>query len=133
MPNKQVFHPDKAFIGGPYSPAVGVDDLVFISGQGPLDPETSRITGDTIEEQTTLTFKNVERALAAAGCTLDDVIKLNAYLLDMEHFNRFNAVYRGVMKEPYPARTTVGAVLWSGILVEIDVVAVRGCGSRKGQ
>lgn len=133
MPNKQVFHPDKACIGGPYSPAVGVDDLVFISGQGPLDPETSRITGDTIEEQTTLTFKNVERALAAAGCTLDDVIKLNAYLLDMEHFNRFNAVYRGVMKEPYPARTTVGTALWSGILVEIDVVAVRGCGSRKGQ
>ena len=132
MPTKQIYRPEQGFVGGPYNPAVGVDDLVFISGQGPISPKTHKITGDTIEEQTELTFANVESALAAAGCTLNDCLKVTVYLLDMAHFDRFNAVYKKILREPYPARTTVGASLWNGILVEIDVVAVRGCGNGPG-
>jgi 2-iminobutanoate/2-iminopropanoate deaminase len=87
---------------------------------------TRKITGTTIEEQVELTIKNVERILQAAGCSLNDVVKSTVHLLDMQDFDRFNAVYRKFFKEPFPARTTVQSVLWGGILVEIDVIAIKG-------
>lgn len=113
----------------PYTPAVGVGDTVYISGQGPIDPATGRIAGDTIEAQVELTLSNVRRVLAAAGCAMEDCVKVTAYLADIADFDRYNAVYRKhFAAEPRPARTTVQARLWGGILVEIDAIAVRGAG-----
>jgi 2-iminobutanoate/2-iminopropanoate deaminase len=112
----------------PYSAGIVCGDMVFVSGQGPLAPGTPNIIGKTIEEQVEVTLKNVERVLQTAGCSLNDVVKSTVHLLHMEDFERFNAVYRKFFKEPFPARTTVQSVLWGGILVEIDVIAMKGAG-----
>ena len=109
----------------PYSAGIVCGDMVFVSGQGPIDVSTKQIVGATIEEQVELTIKNVERILNAAGCTLADVVKSTVHLLNIADFDRFNAVYRRMFPEPFPARTTVQSVLWGGILVEIDVIAVK--------
>ena len=83
----------------------------------------------TIEEQTELTLKNVEAILAAAGCTMDDVVKSTVHLRKIDDFAQFNEVYARAFGDPKPARTTVQSVLWGGILVEIDVIAVKGAGA----
>jgi 2-iminobutanoate/2-iminopropanoate deaminase len=106
---------------GPYSQAIVSRGHVYLSGQGPLDLD-DRIVGDSIEEQAEKTLENVRNILEAAGCSLDDVVKVNVILADMSYFERFNAVYRSVFSPPYPARTCFGGQL-DGILVEIDVVA----------
>lgn len=113
---------------GPYSPALAVGDIVFVSGQGPLDPKTEEIKGDTIEKQAELTLKNVQAALTAAGCSMQDVVKTTVHLSDMANYDRFNKIYRKFFKPPYPARTLVQSVLWHHILVEVDVIAMKGCG-----
>ena len=130
--SKQPIYPDRDTSTGPYSPGIAVGDTVYVAGQGPLDPRTGAIIGSTIEEQVDLTLQNVRRVLESAGCAMDDCVKVNVHLLNIEDFDRFNAVYRTFFTQPYPARTTVQSVLWHGILVEIDAVAVRGCGKRKG-
>jgi 2-iminobutanoate/2-iminopropanoate deaminase len=101
----------------PYSPVVVGDDLVYTSGQVAND------TGADLETQTRQALDNVRACLAAAGCTLADVMKVNAFLTDLSGFDTYNAVYREYFEEPYPARTTVGAALVPGYLVEIEVVA----------
>jgi 2-iminobutanoate/2-iminopropanoate deaminase len=134
MPSKQGFFPPSAKSPAelpPYTPAIVVGDQVFIAGQGPLDPNTLKIVGQTIEEQVELTLNNIKRALEAAGCTMDDCVKVTSYLANMSDFDRYNAVYKRFFNEPRPARTTVEARLWGGILVEIDAIAIKGCG-RKG-
>ena len=68
---------------------------------------------------------NIRACLAAAGCTLADVIKVNAFLTDLDNFDVYNAVYREYFSEPYPARTTVGAAIAPGLLVEVEVIARR--------
>lgn len=115
----------------PYSPAIACGDLVFVSGQGPLDVETMRFVLGDIEQQVQLTLDNVRRVLEAAGCTLDDCVKVQVHLRDIGDFERFNRVYEKNFSKPYPARTTVQSGLAAGIAVEIDAVAVRGCGSTK--
>ena len=77
-----------------------------------------------IEAQTRLVIQNVERVLQAGGSNLNDVVKVTAHLADMRHRDAFNRVYREMFSAPYPARTTVGSGL-DGILVEIDVIAIR--------
>ena len=109
----------------PYSAGIVCGDMVFVSGQGPIDPTTKKIVGTTIEEQVEVTLKNVERILQQAGCTLNDAVKSTVHLLHMEDFDRFNAVYRKFFTQPFPVRTTVQSVLWGGILVEIDVIAMK--------
>jgi 2-iminobutanoate/2-iminopropanoate deaminase len=118
---------------GAYSSAVCVDDSVFVSGHGPLKPGTQEIVGRTIEEQTRQTLKNIQTVLAAADCDLDDCVKMTVYLADMNDFDRYNSVYKSFFMEPLPARTTVQATLWGGILVEIDAVAIKGCGKGRSQ
>lgn len=129
---KQPIYPDRDTSTGPYSPGLAVGETVYVAGQGPLDPATGAIAGSTIEEQTELTLKNIRRVLEAGRCAMDDCVKATVHLLNIEDFERFNAVYRTFFNKPYPARTTVQSVLWHGILVEIDVIAVRGCGAKKG-
>jgi 2-iminobutanoate/2-iminopropanoate deaminase len=111
---------------GPYSPVLEVqaDRLVVISGQVAVDPD-GNILGDTIEEQTRATLENCRRQLETAGCTFQDVFKVNAYMADINEWNRFNVVYMEMIPEPRPARTTVGAKLLRTFRIEIEMWAVK--------
>lgn len=109
---------------GPYSQGILVHPFIFTSGEGPLDPATGEIVDGTIEEQTLLTFKNIEAILAAAGATLDDVVRVTAHLQDINDFERFSKTYETIFTGPVkPTRTTVGSQL-TGIKVEVNVIAV---------
>jgi len=90
---------------------------------GPLEPETGRVVGDTIEEQTELTIDNLSAVLEAAGTSLDHAVKATVHLQDLGDFAAFNRVYERRLGDPKPVRTTVGSNLL-GIMVEIDLVAV---------
>lgn len=109
---------------GPYSPVLEVlaDRFVVISGQVSLDLE-GNIVGDTIEEQTRQTMANCRRLLESAGCTLEDVFKVNAFMTNLDDWNRFNKVYMELMPEPRPVRTTVGVKLLRTFLIEIEMWA----------
>jgi 2-iminobutanoate/2-iminopropanoate deaminase len=110
---------------GAYSPGIRAGDFVFVSGQGPLDPNTAQIVGTTIQEQTRRTLDNVNAILEGAGCTMDDVVKSTVHLLDIKMFADFNKTYAEYFKDPKPARTTTETGLWNNILVEIDVIAYK--------
>lgn len=108
----------------PLSPAIRHGDTIYVSGQGPLDPDTGAILGETATEQTTRTLENVDRILAAAGATLEDVLKVTVYLTDMSNYEAVNRAYRAALPRPYPARTAVEvASLPVDIAVELDVIA----------
>jgi 2-iminobutanoate/2-iminopropanoate deaminase len=108
---------------GPFSPALKVGEWLFLSGQGGFDPKTGRLAGGTIEEQTEQTLRNISALLGAAGCRLSHVVSCLVHLSDLSLFSRFNATYEKHFQEPRPVRTTVGASLVLGMLVEITVVA----------
>lgn len=110
---------------GAYSQGLKAGDFVFVSGQGPLDPDSGIIIGNTIEEQTEQTLNNVQAILEAAGASMADVVKATVHLSDLGMFQRFNQVYARRFPDPKPTRTTVGSQLM-GILVEIDVIAYVG-------
>jgi reactive intermediate/imine deaminase len=109
--------------GGPYSQAIAAGGLVFVSGQGPVDPVSGSIPGG-VEAQTEQVLKNVAAILSAAGTSMRDVVKVTAHLADLADFATFNNVYARYFSPPFPARTTVGSQL-RGILVEVDVIAIR--------
>jgi 2-iminobutanoate/2-iminopropanoate deaminase len=115
---------------GPYSQAVSAGDIVFLSGQIPLDPATGQIVAAGIAEQTERVMKNLGAVLAAGACTFADVVRTTIYLVDLGQFAAVNEVYGRFFEAPYPARATVQvAALPRGALVEIDAVAVaRGAG-----
>jgi 2-iminobutanoate/2-iminopropanoate deaminase len=110
---------------GPYSPAVTFGQLVFVSGQGAVDPETKELAGLDVESQTEQVFKNISAILEAAGTSLDHVLRCGVFLADMRDFPKMNAVYERMMKGNKPARTTVqvAALPHHGLLVEIDAIA----------
>ncbi|MBQ8742635.1 MAG: RidA family protein [Clostridia bacterium] len=108
---------------GPYSQAVTVGDLVFTSGQIPLDPETGLIVGKDITEQTHRVCKNLEAVLIAAGSSLGSVVKTVCFLSEMSDFAAFNDVYAQYFAEK-PARSCVAVKdLPKGALVEVEVIA----------
>ena len=111
-------------LGGPYSPAVVANGFVFVSGQGPVDPASGEMP-DAFVDQVRQTLTNLQTVLEAAGSSLEDVVKVNAYVTDLTRFAQFNEVYREFFPHDPPARTTVGAALL-GFLVEIDCVAQLG-------
>jgi 2-iminobutanoate/2-iminopropanoate deaminase len=115
---------DLATPKAPYSPVVVSGDHVYTAGHVAFD-ETGAVVGATMEEQARRALENVRSCLAAVGCTLDDVVKVNAFLADLADFDAYNASYREFFAEPYPARTTVQAGLPPGLLVEIEAVARR--------
>jgi 2-iminobutanoate/2-iminopropanoate deaminase len=125
MTKKQVNPKNAAPPAGAYSPGLIAGDFVFVSGQGPLDPATGEIVGETIEEQTTRVLENVTAVLEAAGASMSDVVKVAVHLSDLANFQRFNQVYATFFPDPKPTRTTVGSQL-PGILVEIDAIAYIG-------
>jgi len=109
---------------GPYSPGVGFERLVFVSGQGATDPSTGRMAGDTVEIQTEQCLKNVQAILRAAGSDLPYVLRCGVFLLDMREFSHMNAVYARMFGTHRPARTTIqaAALPGEGLLVEIDCI-----------
>ena len=111
---------------GPYSQAIVEGDLLFLAGQGPLDPKTGATSQGDVREQTKITLGNIAAILEAAGSSLDKVIRCNVYLKDIGDFAAMNEVYARTFTAPYPARTTIQAgALPGGIAVEIECIARR--------
>ena len=110
---------------GPYSQAVEVGNLVFTSGQIPLNPATGTMP-EGIEAQTRQSLTNVKNILEAAGLSLDDVVKTTVFLADMSLFAPMNAVYAEFFQAPYPARSAVAVrEIPKGALVEVETIAVK--------
>jgi 2-iminobutanoate/2-iminopropanoate deaminase len=107
---------------GPYSHAVVAGGFVYVSGQGPVQPETGEMP-DSFEEQVRQTLGNLKTILEAAGSGLEHVVKVNAYITDLTRFSAFNEVYKEFFQDVPPARTTVATALL-GMLVEVDCVAI---------
>jgi 2-iminobutanoate/2-iminopropanoate deaminase len=109
---------------GPYSPVVRAGDFVFVAGHVPSDLTTGQMIPGTIEDQTRLTLQNVVRALAAAGASAADVVKVNVYLKDPADWGAMNEVYKEVFGAAKPARTTVGVAFANpDMKIEIDCIA----------
>ena len=128
MASKSVVRTDHApapFLGAPYSQAIRLGDLVFVSGQLPLDPRTGKMVGGTIQEQTQQVFANLGAILKEAGSSLDRLVKTTVFLTSMADFPGMNEVYRRHVGEMPPARSTVpvGAGFPDGALIEIEAIA----------
>lgn len=110
---------------GTYSQAVKIENIVYLSGQIPLVPETMQLAGGDMRAQIARVFENLGAVARAAGGTLNDVVKLNVYLTDLSHFPLVNEVMANYFREPYPARAAVGvAALPKGAAVEMDAIMV---------
>jgi 2-iminobutanoate/2-iminopropanoate deaminase len=117
--------PDAPAAIGPYSQAIKAGNLLFLSGQIPLDPKTGSLVEGGIEPQTRQVFRNIEAILSAAGATFDHVVSAGVFLADMNDFAKMNAIYADYFSSPAPARATVQvARLPKDCLVEIQVTAV---------
>ena len=124
MERKPVISPDAPKAIGPYSQAIWTGNLLYCSGQTPIDPATGKLVEGGIGEQTQQAFNNLQAVLAGAGLSMDDVIKVNVYLTSMANFAGMNQAYQERFSAPYPARTTVAvAGLPLDALVEIELVA----------
>lgn len=111
---------------GPYSPAVRVGDFIFVSGQGPIDPETNLFSFGDIRHETRLVLTNIQRILEACGASLRDVVKCSVFLADGRDFAAMNEVYAEFFGEQKPARTTVEAKFAvPEMKVEIDCIAYK--------
>lgn len=110
---------------GPYSPAIRAGQLLFLSGQIPLDPDSGEIVGTDITAQTEQVFRNIGALLAAAGASFSHVVRTTVFLADLNDFSAMNAVYAQHIAQPAPARSTVQVSrLPRDARVEIDVIAV---------
>lgn len=110
---------------GPYSPGMGFERLVFVSGQGATDPATGQLAGADATAQTEQCLKNLQAILRAAGSDLQYVLRCGVFLLDMNEFKAMNAVYARMFGDHRPARTTIqaAALPGAGLRVEIDCIA----------
>jgi len=108
--------------GAAYSQAIISENLVFVAGQVPVDPQTKEITGTTVAEQSRAVLGYIKEILVEAGCAMDDIVKLNCYLTDLTKFQEMNDVFAEFFNEPYPARATVGVQL-IGFQVEMECIA----------
>ena len=108
---------------GPYSHAVQSGGLLFCSGQVPLDPQTGKLVGGTIGDQTRRCLENLQVVCAAAGASLDDAVRMGIYVTDMSTFSQVNEAYGAFFGDGPPARSTIGvAALPLGAKVEIDAI-----------
>lgn len=124
-PDKQAIRTHAALHSGAfYSQAIVTGDWVFVSGQVPVHPETQAVIGTTVYEQTCAVLESIQAILAASGCELDDIVKLNCYLTDLAQFSEMNRAFARYFQAPYPARVTVGVQL-IGFEVEMDAIARR--------
>ncbi|HET8712131.1 MAG TPA: RidA family protein [Gemmatimonadales bacterium] len=112
---------------GPYSQAVIEGDFVFVAGQGPINPATGNLELGDARSETARVFENIKAILSAAGSSLEQIVKCNVYLRDINDFAAMNEVYATYFSKPFPARTTIQAgALPGGIAVEIECVARLG-------
>jgi reactive intermediate/imine deaminase len=123
--SREYIHTEKAPSAiGAYSQAVKSGDLVFLSGQIPLNPETMTLVSEDISEQINQVFINLNYVLEASNSSLEMILKLNVYLTNLDHFGKVNEHMEKIFKEPYPARAAIGVKdLPKGALVEIDAIA----------
>ena len=128
MSVKEVLHTDLAPAAvGPYSQAVAANNMIFTSGQIPINPKTGKIEATTIEEQTEQVMRNLHHVLAQGGVAFDRVVKTTCFLADMNDFAAFNAVYAKYFPENPPARSCVEVgALPMGAKVEVEVIALQG-------
>ncbi|MDY6817691.1 MAG: Rid family detoxifying hydrolase [Halobacteriales archaeon] len=111
---------------GPYSQGIIDGDTVYVSGQGPANPETREVEVEAIDAQTEQTLENVAAILEAADSSIENVVRATVYVTDMDNYDAVNEVYAEHMTEPYPSRTCVEvAELPAPIGVEIDVIGKR--------
>ena len=122
---KQVIHTDSAPAAiGPYSQAIQIGDLLFVSGQVPIDPSTGAIVEGDIKAQAQQSLNNLKAILNAAGTNLGAVVKTTVFLADMNDFAAMNEVYAQFFQEPFPARSAVQvARLPKDAKVEIEAIA----------
>jgi 2-iminobutanoate/2-iminopropanoate deaminase len=126
MPKKIILTDQAPAPIGPYSQAVSVGDLVFLSGQIPLDPKTGELIDGDIEAATSRVLENIRAVLIAEGLDFRHVVKTTVFMRDLSLFPRMNAVYARAFPENPPARSTVqAAALPKGVSVEIEVIASR--------
>ncbi len=111
---------------GPYSQAVEVNGMVFISGQTPMDPATGQLVPGGVKEQAQQCFKNIKAILTEAGLTTDNIVKTTVFLGDMSYFADMNEVYAQQFEGTFPARSAIAAKgLPLNCMVEIEVIAMR--------
>ncbi len=126
MARETVNSPQAPKAVGPYAHAVWAGDLLYLSGQTPLDPSTGKLVEGDITNQAQQVFNNLEAVLKAAGLTMGQVVKCNVFLTTMANFPALNAVYQTRFQAPYPARSTVAvAGLPLNALVEIEMIALK--------
>ena len=126
MPKKIVLTDKAPAPIGPYSQAVSMGDLLFLSGQIPLDPKTGELVDTDIEAATTRVLENIRAVLESEGLAFRHVVKTTVFMKDLALFPRMNAVYETAFPENPPARSTVqAAALPKGVSVEIEVIASR--------
>jgi len=112
---------------GPYSQGIRDGNRIFVSGQGPLDPDTGEVISGDISEQTERTLQNAEAILEAGGASLNDVVKATVFVTDMDNYDAVNEVYGEYMSDPFPARSAVEVGNLPGPFdVEIEVIAEVG-------
>jgi reactive intermediate/imine deaminase len=121
---RQTIHTDRAPKAiGPYSQAVRAGNLVFLSGQIPLDPATMELVSGDFEAEVRRALENLKAVVEASGGTLDQVVKLTLFLTDLAHFPKVNEVMTAFFKQPFPARSTVGvSQLPKGARFEVECV-----------
>lgn len=108
----------------PLSPALRVGNVVFVSGQVPVDPETGQLVQGGIEEQTRQVLENIKRLLAEAGASMSDVVKTTVLMTDISQFAAMNQVYREYFPDVPPTRSTFEVKLAVDALIEIEAIAV---------
>ena len=110
---------------GPYSHMVRVGDMLYLSGQIALNPDTMELNATNTETEVRQVFKNIEAVLTAGGADLNDIVKLTVFITDLEQFNSVNVVMSELLSPPYPARSTVQvAALPRNATVEVEAIAV---------
>jgi len=123
---KAILSPDAPAPIGPYSQAIQLGNLVFCSGQIPLDPKSGQIVGQDIETQTNQVMQNISAVLKAGGLEFSNVIKSTIFIKNMNDFAKVNVIYGEFFKAPFPARSTVEvARLPKDVLIEIEVIAAK--------
>ena len=124
--NQPIYTPNAPAAIGPYSQAVQAGDMLFVSGQIPIDPATGVFAGEDITTQTHQSLTNIKNILAAAGYSLKDVVKTTVLLADIADFAAMNAVYAEYFTENKPARAAFAVKdLPRGALVEIEAIAAK--------
>jgi 2-iminobutanoate/2-iminopropanoate deaminase len=125
MEKKQIYTDLAPAAIGPYSQAIDLGELVFTSGQIPVDPATGAVSDDIVE-QAHQSLKNVKAVLEAAGSSMEKVVKTTVFIADMDQFGAINSVYEQYFTQPYPARSCVQAAkLPKGVGIEVEAIALK--------